>query len=246
VVKNKSIVKANQVIEASYHLSAIEQRLILSAISRIPRGGKVTDDTVYLVSVKDMERLGAHKTTAYRDLKEALSRLYERSINIRADNQSVKMRWVQSIRFMDTQSVIGLRFTKEILPFLSNINREFTKYALSDIAGMSSAYAIRIYELLAQYRNIGKREISLDELRYILELGTRYRLFGDLKRWVIDTAVTEINCHSSLQVAYEVRKSGRKISHVIFSFMVKERQKVTKRKPKKSLRSRLKQSGVTL
>jgi plasmid replication initiation protein len=198
-----------------------------------------------------MQHLGANETTSYRDLKEALSRLYERSIHIRTDKQLVKMRWVQSIRFMDSKGIIGLRFTKEILPFLSNLSREFTKYALSDIAGMSSAYAIRIYELLVQYRNIGRREIPLDELRHILELGTRYPLFGDLRRWVIDTAVAEINNHSPLRVTYESCRTGRKTTHVIFSFSatknaIKARPKKTPTKPKKSLRARLKQSGVAL
>jgi plasmid replication initiation protein len=58
---------------------------------------------------------------------------------------------------LESKSVVGIRFSKEILPFISNLSREFTKYSLSDIAGMSSAYAIRIYELLSQYRSIGKR-----------------------------------------------------------------------------------------
>jgi plasmid replication initiation protein len=55
------------------------------------------------------------------------------------------------------------------------------------------AYAIRIYELLVQYRQIGKREISVDSLRTMLELGKKYPLFADFKKRVIDTAVDQIN-----------------------------------------------------
>ena len=42
--KNDLVVKSNQVIEASYTLTTIEQRLILSAIAQIPKGEPVTDE----------------------------------------------------------------------------------------------------------------------------------------------------------------------------------------------------------
>ncbi|QKY92443.1 replication initiation protein RepM [Acinetobacter sp. NEB 394] len=221
--KKELIVKSNQVIEASYQLSSTEQRIVLAAISKISRDAEITDDEIYRVTVDDLKNLGVHEKTAYRDLKDGVNRLYERSINLAIDDESIKMRWVQSIRFLESKSVVGLRFSKEILPFISNLSREFTKYSLSDIAGMSSAYAIRIYELLSQYRSIGKREISVENLRTMLELGKRYPLFADLKRWVIDTAVDQINEYSPLNVKYEQKKTGRKVTHIQFSFKEKSK-----------------------
>ena len=221
--KKELIVKSNQVIEASYQLSSTEQRIVLAAISKISRNDEITDDEIYRVTVDDLKNLGVHEKTAYRDLKDGVNRLYERSINLAIDDESIKMRWVQSIRFLESKSVVGLRFSKEILPFISNLSREFTKYSLSDIAGMSSAYAIRIYELLSQYRSIGKREISVENLRTMLELGKRYPLFADLKRWVIDTAVDQINEYSPLNVKYEQKKTGRKVTHIQFSFKEKSK-----------------------
>jgi plasmid replication initiation protein len=221
--KKELIVKSNQVIEASYQLSSTEQRIVLAAISKISRNDEITDDEIYRVTVDDLRNLGVHEKTAYRDLKDGVNRLYDRSINLAIDDESIKMRWVQSIRFLESKSVVGLRFSKEILPFISNLSREFTKYSLSDIAGMSSAYAIRIYELLSQYRSIGKREIAVENLRTMLELGKRYPLFADLKRWVIDTAVDQINEYSPLSVTYEQKKTGRKVTHIIFSFKEKSK-----------------------
>lgn len=217
------VVKSNQVIEASYQLSAVEQRIILAAISLIPKNQIITDDELYPVSVNELQLLGVHEKTAYRDLKEGINRLYERSINLSIDEKSIKMRWVQEVQFLDSQGVIGIRFSKPMLPFISNLSREFTKYALSDIAGISSAYAIRIYELLVQYRQIGKREISIDTLRTMLELGKKYPLFADFKKRVIDTAVDQINEYSPLKVTYEQKKTGRKVTHILFSFKEKSK-----------------------
>ena len=217
------VVKSNQVIEASYQLSAVEQRIVLAAISRIPKNQPITDDELYPVSVNELQLLGVHEKTAYRDLKEGINRLYERSINLSVDDKSIKMRWVQEVQFLDSQSVIGIRFSKPILPFISNLSREFTKYALSDIAGINSGYGIRIYELLVQYRQIGKREISVENLRTMLELGKKYPLFADFKKRVIDTAVDQINEYSPLRVTYEQKKTGRKVTHITFSFKEKTR-----------------------
>ena len=217
------VVKSNQVIEASYQLSAVEQRIVLAAISRIPKNQPITDDELYPVSINELQLLGVHEKTAYRDLKEGINRLYERSINLSVDDKSIKMRWVQEVQFLDSQSVIGIRFSKPILPFISNLSREFTKYALSDIAGINSGYGIRIYELLVQYRQIGKREISVDNLRTMLELGKKYPLFADFKKRVIDTAVDQINEYSPLRVTYEQKKTGRKVTHITFSFKEKTR-----------------------
>ncbi|HIQ27618.1 MAG TPA: RepB family plasmid replication initiator protein [Sulfurovum sp.] len=217
------IVKSNQVIEASYQLSAVEQRIVLAAISRIPKSQPITDDELYPVSVNELQLLGVHEKTAYRDLKEGINRLYERSINLSIDDKSIKMRWVQEIQFLDSQSIIGIRFSKPILPFISNLSREFTKYALSDIAGINSGYGIRIYELLVQYRQIGKREISVESLRSMLELGKKYPLFADFKKRVIDTAVDQINECSPLRVSYEQKKTGRKVTHILFSFKEKSK-----------------------
>ena len=223
-MNKNQVVKSNQVIEASYQLSAVEQRIILAAISLIPKSQVITDDELYPVSVNELQLLGVHEKTAYRDLKEGINRLYERSINLSVDDKSIKMRWVQEIQFLDSQGVIGIRFSKPILPFISNLSREFTKYALSDIAGINSAYAIRIYELLVQYRQIGKREITVESLRTMLELGKKYPLFADFKKRVIDTAVDQINEYSPLKVTYEQKKTGRKVTSVLFSF--KEKPKV--------------------
>lgn len=222
--KSDLVVKSNQVIEASYTLSTIEQRLILSAIAQIPKGEPVTDEVIYTVSVTDLQKFGANETTAYRDLKESVSRLFDRSIVLRSNDRTSRTRWVQKIDFMDSRGVIGIRFSKDILPFLSNLSIEFTKYLASDLIGVTSTYAIRLYELLVQYRSIGKREISVADLRWMFDLQNKYPVWADLKRWVIDQAIKEINEFSPLDVTYDTKKTGRKITHIQLRFKQKPKQ----------------------
>ena len=225
--KKELVVKSNQVIEASYRLSVVEQRVILSAIAKIPKMCEISDNEIYTVSVHDLQALGVHEKTAYRDLKEAVNRLYERSVSVEYEDKLRKMRWVQTVEFTDTQGVVALRFSKDILPFISNVRANFTQYLLSEIAHMQGAYSIRLYELLAQYKSKGERTLSIDELRVMLDIGSRYKQFGDFSRWVIEPAIKEINDLTGLKVVAKPKKTGRKYTQFEFSIKSKTKKKNT-------------------
>lgn len=215
------IVKANEVVEASYHLTTVEQRVILSAIAQIPKGCEVSDEIIYYLTVENLINLGVHSKTAYRDLRQGVTKLYERSVNLTDEENSIKLRWVQEVHFSDNSSEIGIRFSKPILPYISNVSREFTKYYLSDIKGMSSGYAIRLYELITQYQKIGVRELAVDKIREMLQLGKKYPLYADFKKRVIEIAITQINELSPLEVRFEEIKTGRRVTSIKFVFKLK-------------------------
>lgn len=222
-MQNELVVKSNQVIEASYRLSVVEQRVVLSAIAKIPKMSEVSDNEIYTVSVQDLQNLGVHEKTAYRDLKEAVNRLYERSISLDIDDKLIKMRWVQRIEFTDNQGIIALRFSKDILPFISNVKANFTQYMLSEVSKMQGAYSVRIYELLTQYKSLGERSIAIEDLRIMLDLGSRYKTTGNLIAWVIEPSIEEINEQTDLKVKAEPQKTGRKFTHI--KFTIKQRTK---------------------
>lgn len=229
MAKNKLIVKSNQVIEASYTLSTLEQRLVLSAIAQVPKGEEITDAVLYPITLEDVVKLGGDAKIFNRDLKEALNRLYDRSIVLRDMDESTSFRWIQQKR--ETKGgEFSIRFSAPILPFLSNLKTEFTKYLESDIVGMSSPYAIRFYELMMQYRSIGKREISLEDLRWMFQLQDKYPVWADLKRWVIDQATKEINQYSPYKLTVESKKTGRKITSIVLKFQDKKALKAPKGK----------------
>ena len=222
--KKELVVKSNQVIEASYRLSVTEQRVLLSAIAKIPKQVAVTDDEIYTVSISDLQNIGTHEKASYRELKLAVDRLYERSINF-IDGTTSKIRWVQRIDFNDSKSEIAIRFSKDILPYISNVKANFTQYLLSDVATMKSAYSFRLYELLAQYKSIGHRLIGIGDLRLMLDIGKRYKTTGNLIAWVIEPSIHEINDLTNLIITVLPKKTGRKYTHL--EFIIKQKAKTT-------------------
>lgn len=227
------VVKSNAVIEASYRLSVMEQRVILAAISQIRRDQQVSDDVMYELNVNSLRELSGTRSKAiYSELKEAVNHLYERSIVIEKlpnsyekTTKKLKTRWIQAAIYLDDEGIIKLRFAKDIIPYLNQLNSHFTSYALAEVIQLTSAHAYRLYELLIQYRKIGKREIAVDDLRRWLDLGEKYNVLYDLKRRVIDPAIRQINERTPYQVNYSQKKSGRTVTHFQFSFSKQEDKK---------------------
>ncbi|MBV6621192.1 replication initiation protein, partial [Acinetobacter baumannii] len=52
--------------------------------------------------------------------------------------------------------IIFLRFTQDIVPLITRLEENFTKYEFQQVSRLSSSYAIRLYELLIQWRSAGK------------------------------------------------------------------------------------------
>ena len=90
---------------------------------------------------------------------------------------------------------------------------------------MTSAHAVRIYELLTQHRDIGNRTLNLAWLRETLQIAPdEYKLTTNFIRKVIDVAVDQINKHSDLTVSYKPVKTGRAITDFAFKIKAKDRK----------------------
>ena len=117
-------------------------------------------------------------------------------------------------------------FNSRILPLLSELKDNFTQFLLNDVSGFGSVYSFRFYQMIMQFKSTGYCKVSLDDLRYSLALFEKYEATKDLRKWVIDTAVNEINEKTPYKVSYELLKTGRKFTHLELKF----RQKLPSKK----------------
>ena len=243
------VYKSNALVEASYRLSVYEQRIILACIAQVRRDQPLTDQQLYTVSAQQVaDMTGTQLGTAYQHLKTASERLFRREVTLHeAPNgqggTKVRLtRWVQEVVYQKDQGTVALRFSQPMVPYLSQLTEQFTRYALTDVARMDSAHAIRLYELLCQWRDAGEREVSIEWLRDAFQLEGKYPAIKDFKRWVIQPAVEQINEHSPLWVKWDQRKTGRRVSHLTFTFGEKAPEKP--QKPRKG-KTKAKAGGKT-
>ena len=235
------VYKSNALIEASYRLSVYEQRIILGCIAQVRRDEPLTDQKLYTVSAQQIAHdAGVSVDRAYQHLKTASERLFRREVTLHeAPNgkggAKVRLtRWVQEVVYQKDQGTIALRFSQPMVPYLSQLTEQFTRYALTDIARMDSAHAIRLYELLCQWRDAGQREVSVEWLRDAFQLEDKYPAIKDFKKRVIEPAVEQINELTPLWVTWDQRKTGRRVTHLTFTFGGKASKTAQKTRNKKT------------
>lgn len=233
-MQDAQVYKANALVEASYRLTVYEQRVILACIAQVRRDKPLTDQQLYTVTAQQVADMsGTSLGTAYQNLRSASERLFDRRVTLHeAPNgdggAKVRLvRWVQEVVYQESMGAVALRFSAPMIPYLSQLTAQFTRYALADVARMTSAHGIRLYELLVQWESVGTREVSVEWLRDALQLEGRYPAIKDLKRWVIEPAVEQVNEHSPLAVSWSQRKSGRRVSHLVFKFGPKAKASAT-------------------
>ena len=226
------VVKDNALINASYNLDLVEQRLILLAIVEARESGKGinANDPLTVHAESYMNQFGVHRNTAYQALKDACNDLFARQfsyqkINERGNIENYRSRWVSEIGYVDNEAVVKLIFAPAIVPLITRLEEHFTKYELQQVSNLSSAYAVRLYELLIAWRSTGSTPIiELSDFRQrIGVLDTEYKRMERFKTSVLELAIKQINEHTDITVKYEQHKRGRSISGFSFNFKQKKK-----------------------
>ena len=233
---SKLIVKDNALMNASYNLDLVEQRLILLAIVEARESGKGinANDPLTVHAESYINQFGVARQTAYQALKDACDDLFARQfsyqeINERGNTENVRSRWVSEVRYVDAEATVKIIFAPIVIPLITRLEERFTQYEMKQISGLSSAYAVRMYELLICWRSTGKTPIiELDEFRNrVGVLDTEYHRIAHLKERVIEQSLKQINEHTDITATYEQHKKGGQSqdSHSSLSRRRKQSQK---------------------
>ena len=231
-MKNDLVVKDNALINASYNLELTEQRLILLSIIRARETGQgISSDSKLEIHASDYaSRFDVTKEAAYNALKNAVNNLFERKFSFKEIHKDtnkeivVKSRWVSRIAYVDDLATLEITFAPDVVPLITRLEKHFTSYQLKQVAQLTSKYAIRLYEFLIAWRDVGKTPvISLSEFREKLGLDiNEYQKMVNFKSRVLEPAIKQINELTDIHVKYEQYKTGRSISGLSFTFKHKK------------------------
>lgn len=225
---DRTVVQANSLIEASYSLNLDEQRVIITAISKIDSCGDDIDNSLTISAHEYADLWGLNINSAYQQLKEATATLFERKISIVNSKESCikidELRWIyRRAVYHEREGKVSLSFSPDLKPYLCNLREKFTMYHLSDVASLKKVYSIRIFELLKQYLESNGRWITVEKFRAALELNDKYKKFAELKRWVINPAIEELNTKTKYNITFNVEKKGRSVIKIWFKIFTKDK-----------------------
>jgi plasmid replication initiation protein len=217
--KSELIVQHNKLVESRYRLSLQEKRVVLWVISQI----KPDDDdfTKHSISIRNFQKIaGVTGNNMHKQIAKITMSLIQRGLSIRdlKNDTLLQVSWLNSAYYHYKEGFVDLRIAPELKPYLLQLSEQFTVVSLTDLMGLQSVYAVRIFELLKQYELIGVREIALNELREYCGISpSYYKKFNDLKKDVLERAKKEINEKTDIFISYEEIKTSRKITSIRFS-----------------------------
>jgi plasmid replication initiation protein len=221
------VIKSNSLIEARYRLSLQESRVIFWLLDQIKPDDE--DFKPYQLDIKQFSKIVSLKSDGqYGQLKKITKNLTKRSLDIYEPIKKTLLQasWLSAAFYEFSKGYVVLEFSPHLKPYLLQIKSHFTKIETSHLLQLKSIYSIRIFELLKQYEEIGKRKITIEELRTYCGIKSgEYRNYNAVKLYVIERAATEINAKTDYEIDCTEIKESRKVAAIEWTIKKKNLQK---------------------
>ena len=224
------IVFANKLLHAGYSLDINEQRLINLALSKI-NSKKSNPGKILIYPTEYAKCFGLSKHSVYEQLSSAAESLRDKSVTILDDSgEAFSIPWVSSAKYEKLKnqgSFINIEFSKEIEPYIFNIEGNFTELFFHNTVKLNTLASFRLYGLLNEvrnYKNYKRRgsvvmNLQLPEMKKRLFLSESYGAWRDFKNRVLLPAIEKINAHTDLCVTFQPKKMGNCITAIEFSYI---------------------------
>ena len=229
-IKNKKVRQSNNLIESPYaqEFSAHEIKIFEIAVaSCIQEDIKLVDlknDKEFAISNNELAKLLNTKPNVISmEIEKTAARIMKKTIHLRKvlDDGTIEFEMINIIPYAKYKDgIFKFRLNYSIIPYLTEINKNFTEYQLHYLLAITSASAIKLYKLLYQYKKFGKRTFSIIDLKEQFGLGEKYAQYKNFKQKVIEPSIKQINTFTDLIVSYEEEKIGRKVDKLEFKFKI--------------------------
>lgn len=229
------IIKDNDLIESSYHLTKIQQKIMLYVISQMNKpnnGYKIGNDIVIDFDLHSIIGKILPDTNNHLCIIQNLDKLSLKKIIIRNNNNTKQQTdthtgWIRDFDHKPNQSQITVYIRDKLEPYFLHLKSFFTTYYLDSVISFNNKYSFRIYELCKQYLPIGSRKLSIQELRNYLKCEDKYIQYSHFRDKVILPSMKDINDKSDMLVSYETTKKRKTTTHITFYMKSKTKPKIS-------------------
>lgn len=218
---------SNHLIRAGFSLSEWEMRVISAAASQIRMGQSITPDDWFILSADtSIDLFDVPRGSVYQKLKAVADKLYDRSISYKYTPDGLphieregRRRWVSEVEYRKGEGEIALKFSASVIPYLVELQGQFTQYTVSEIGKVKSAHGQRLLQLLMQFRSTGYMVMKTDELRFSMDVIDRHPETRQFTSRVIKTAAEAIQkALPDIDLKWKTTKKGRVIDGYAFTF----------------------------
>jgi plasmid replication initiation protein len=214
----------NALTTARYEYSEIQLDIFFYLLSQLRKGQPTA---VYEISVPAMSELTG-KQYNYKRLREATKEMGSRCFELEMTDELGQKVFRQLWLFKRVDYVIGsgrlrVEFTEPAIPFLFELQANFTSFELQAALLLTSKHAKRVYTICSQWKDKGGTpKFGLAEFKHMLGLvdakgNEEYTKISMFKAKVLDVAVKQVNELTDLHIGYRLLKQGRSFESVVFT-----------------------------
>jgi plasmid replication initiation protein len=219
------VVLRNPVARAKFGLSLVQTKFLFEVLAFFKDHPEKRFARFYMRDY--LHKLGVSSNN-FREYVRQVEDMRRRDINIPRSDTMQGINFIGVSLFSSAEyrldengdGYIEIEVSDKLKPYFLEIAKgDFFYYHILNTRVLRSTYSIKLYLLLKSYRRFGKLEITLEELRGILEINDdEYLQYKNFKARVLETARLEMEEKNDICFRYEDTRRSRKspVEKIIF------------------------------
>lgn len=213
---------------SSVSLSRYQKRFLLMMISKIGYNDtEFRTETMSLIDFMNIMGIPDGGDSRKR-IKKSVSDLFNRNFLVDTEEgYTVPVCWLDfhATRIDWNKNEITTKLSDDLKEYYLQVRKCYTSFQLGYTTKFKKKYTYRLYEYLHSYKT--QKTIVIDlERAYEILCDNKYHNITDFERFVLRTAIDEINTFSDLKVSYIKKKLTGKYSHLCFTVNVKSKKEL--------------------
>ena len=237
------VYQSNNLINANYDMTALEQKILLINISIINK--KDTDFGLNVFRIKDLaDLLQCSPELLYRDLPKLSKKIISKVVEVynSEKDELEQFNIIHYAKYKNKKGIVEFEINPRAKPYLLQLESFFSSFELKNALRLVGKYSIRLYQIIKA--SLYKREmyIPLEEFKNTLKLTQKsYDRFNNITNKILIPSTEEINQKTDMELSYETVLSGRKAIGI--KFKMKDKHCVIKPKEISNGRKQQKQNN---
>ncbi len=222
-LQSKNVILSNALIRSAQGLNLVEKRILMAAIGKM--GGIM--QPIVITAQEYADTFDVPVRQGYWQLREAEESLMSKRITYYGEYDghlgTHKIHWLSRSFYTKNEGFIVIQFNHDLMPELCDLQQHFTQYQLKQATSLRSVHSWRLMELFEQMKNAKDKDgwltISIEEFHHAMDASDSYKAnFNLLKTRCIAPAVKELQEKDNWLIDWVAVKTGRKVSHLKFTF----------------------------
>lgn len=239
VVLRDKVSQANSLIQARRNFTAIGMRIFFLGLQTLNPHFSDKDQFFnekfpeVTLSPTQLTDIFGGNTWYLNDLKQECKRLFNAIIEFTAADGGFTLNHIfRELEYVPEEG-LHIQFDDVMRPYLLDLLKAngYTVISVAQIFKLSSAYAVRLVEIMLQYQNLPgaksrkviERKMLMAELRFALNVKAEAYAehISHFRKYVLDGPISEINARTVYRMSYEVVRDGKRGGRVIgFTFFM--------------------------